>query len=70
MVLAVMSILAVNGVSVASQEMSAITGKVVETMNSGGYTYVCLEKSNKKNLGCHTADDGKKRSDNVSISRR
>jgi hypothetical protein len=48
MVLAVMSILAVNGVSVASQEMSAITGKVVETMNSGGYTYVCLEKSNKK----------------------
>lgn len=27
---------------------SALSGKVVETMNSGGYTYVCLEKSGKK----------------------
>lgn len=27
---------------------SAISGKVVETMNSGGYTYVCLEKGGKK----------------------
>lgn len=25
-----------------------ITGKVVETMNAGGYTYVCLEKDGKK----------------------
>ena len=25
-----------------------ISGKVVETMNSGGYTYVCLEKGGKK----------------------
>ncbi len=25
-----------------------ISGKVVETMNSGGYSYVCLEKSGKK----------------------
>lgn len=25
-----------------------ISGKVVETMNSGGYTYVCLEKSGQK----------------------
>jgi hypothetical protein len=27
---------------------SSISGKVVETMNSGGYTYVCLEKAGKK----------------------
>jgi hypothetical protein len=27
---------------------SSLTGKVVETMNSGGYTYVCLEKKGKK----------------------
>ena len=26
----------------------SISGKIVETMNSGGYTYVCLEKSGKK----------------------
>ena len=26
----------------------ALSGKVVETMNSGGYTYVCLENSGKK----------------------
>ncbi len=26
----------------------AISGKIVETMNSGGYTYVCLEKNGKK----------------------
>lgn len=25
-----------------------LTGKVVETMNSAGYTYVCLEKGGKK----------------------
>ncbi len=25
-----------------------LSGKVVETMNSGGYTYVCLENSGKK----------------------
>jgi hypothetical protein len=29
-------------------EMSAISGKVVETMDSGGYTYVYLEKDGKK----------------------
>jgi hypothetical protein len=29
-------------------EMAAISGKVVETMDSGGYTYVCLEKDGKK----------------------
>jgi hypothetical protein len=26
----------------------SLSGKVVETMNAGGYTYVCLEKSGKK----------------------
>jgi hypothetical protein len=25
-----------------------VSGKIVETMNSAGYTYVCLEKSGKK----------------------
>ena len=27
---------------------SALTGKVAETMNSGGYTYICLENNGKK----------------------
>ncbi len=27
---------------------SVLSGKVVETMNAGGYTYVCLEKKGKK----------------------
>lgn len=31
-----------------AQAGDAITGKVVETMNSGGYTYVCLENSGTK----------------------
>src|SRR3989304_3964322 len=30
------------------QETSSISGKVVETMNSGGYTYLCIEKDGKK----------------------
>jgi hypothetical protein len=30
------------------KEASALSGKVVETMDSGRYTYVCLEKSDKK----------------------
>jgi hypothetical protein len=30
------------------KEISALSGKVVETMDSGRYTYVCLEKNNKK----------------------
>jgi hypothetical protein len=29
-------------------EIAAISGKVVETMDSGGYTYVCLENNGKK----------------------
>ncbi len=31
-----------------SSDTSSLSGKVVETMNSGGYTYVCLEKNGKK----------------------
>ena len=30
------------------KERSSLSGKVVETMDSGRYTYVCLEKNNKK----------------------
>jgi hypothetical protein len=30
------------------KNISALSGKVVETMDSGRYTYVCLEKSDKK----------------------
>jgi hypothetical protein len=31
----------------SQQEMSSLSGKVVETMNSGGYTYVNIEKDGK-----------------------
>jgi hypothetical protein len=31
-----------------AQAGSDLSGKVVETMNSGGYTYVCLENNGKK----------------------
>jgi len=31
-----------------SDSSGALSGKVVETMNAGGYTYVCLEKGGKK----------------------
>lgn len=30
------------------QEASALSGRIVETMNSGGYTYLCIEKDGKK----------------------
>ncbi len=30
------------------KETSSLSGKVVETMDSGRYTYVCLEKNGKK----------------------
>lgn len=36
-----------NGVS-AQNNSNSINGKVVETMNSGGYTYINIEKDNKK----------------------
>jgi hypothetical protein len=32
----------------AGTEPSGLSGKVVETMNTGGYTYVCIEKKGKK----------------------
>lgn len=48
MVLVLVPLLTVNVLYAGSQETSVITGKVVETMNSGGYTYVCLEKNGKK----------------------
>lgn len=31
-----------------SQEASPLSGKIVETMNSGGYTYLCIENNGKK----------------------
>ncbi len=30
------------------KETSSLSGKVVETMDSGRYTYVCLERNNEK----------------------
>ncbi|NWF75955.1 MAG: hypothetical protein HXY53_05190 [Nitrospirae bacterium] len=30
------------------KDKSSLSGKVIETMDSGRYTYVCLEKNNKK----------------------
>ena len=36
------------GASYAQDEEQLISGKVVETMSSGGYTYVCLENKDKK----------------------
>jgi len=32
----------------AVQADNSLSGKVVETMNSGGYTYICLENNGKK----------------------
>ena len=32
----------------SSQDTNSLSGKVVETMNSGGYTYLCIEKDGKK----------------------
>lgn len=34
--------------SPSQQDVSALSGKVMETMNSGGYTYLCIEKDGKK----------------------
>ncbi len=31
-----------------TSEQASLEGKVVETMNAGGYTYICLEKDGKK----------------------
>jgi hypothetical protein len=32
----------------SSNESSGLSGKVVETMNAGGYSYVCIQKNGKK----------------------
>jgi hypothetical protein len=37
-----------SATSQSAPNVSTISGKVVETMNSGGYTYVNLEKDGKK----------------------
>ena len=34
--------------SAFAESSAPLSGKVVETMDSGGYTYVCLEKDGKK----------------------
>ena len=34
--------------AVAAQANTSLSGRIVETMNSGGYTYVSLEKDGKK----------------------
>lgn len=34
--------------SPSQQDVSALSGKVMETMNSGGYTYLCIEKDGKR----------------------
>ncbi len=36
-----------SAMSEEKAENSALSGKVVETMNSGGYTYILLEKNGK-----------------------
>jgi hypothetical protein len=37
-----------SGAVTTAEVPSVLSGKVVETMNAGGYTYVCLEKKGKK----------------------
>lgn len=37
-----------QSVHAGSQEASPVSGKVVETMDSGGYSYALLEKDGKK----------------------
>jgi hypothetical protein len=41
-------LIALQGMYSASHAGPALTGKVAETMNSGGYTYVLLEKDGEK----------------------
>jgi len=40
--------LASQGLFAGTKEASPLSGKVVETMDSGGYTYAFLEKKGKK----------------------
>lgn len=37
-----------QGLSAGAKEAPVLSGKVVETMDSGGYTYALLEKKGKK----------------------
>ena len=39
---------AAQSLSAGTQEASPVSGKVVETMDSAGYTYALLEKNGKK----------------------
>jgi len=50
LVVSVFMFMVIGQVSYAavSKEDSGLSGKVIETMDSGGYTYVCLEKSGQK----------------------
>lgn len=41
-------LIALQGMHAASHAGSELSGKVAETMNSGGYTYVLLEKAGEK----------------------
>jgi hypothetical protein len=41
-------LIALQGMYAASYAGSELSGKVAETMNSGGYTYVLLEKAGEK----------------------
>ena len=41
-------LIAMQGMYAASYAGSELSGKVAETMNSGGYTYVLLEKDGEK----------------------
>ena len=48
MMLAFSLVIPTQPVTAAAQADGVISGKVVETMDSGGYTYMLLEKNKKK----------------------
>ncbi|HYA27148.1 MAG TPA: hypothetical protein VEE82_04040 [Thermodesulfovibrionales bacterium] len=48
MVSALVLFAAVDGIPADSPSTSPISGKVIETMDSGGYTYALLEKDGNK----------------------
>jgi hypothetical protein len=48
---------AANDSPAAAPAASLITGKLVETANAGGYTYICLEKEGKKTWAAIPATD-------------
>ena len=48
LVLTLILMTAGQNIYAASQAAPSLSGKVVETMNSGGYTYVYLENNGKK----------------------